>query len=136
MVHPRRKLKLAVIQTFTRKIILIYIISIYIYIKERERTPVDSKVMCWNMWHTDSLVIYIISMATWPKMVPNLQGITVDHEFEMLRQRFSLRIRFQVVTISNTCCCRMEWVAFFSALSVFLAFYLDASSSTGGLPGS
>ena len=69
-------------------------------------------------------------------MVPNTQGITIDHEFEMIRQRFSLRIRFQVVTISNTCCCPMEWVAFSSALSAFLAFAVDASSSTGGLPGS
>ena len=69
-------------------------------------------------------------------MVPNTQGITIDHEFEMLRQRFSLRIRCPVVTISNTCCCSMEWVAFFSALSAILAFAVDASSFTGGLPGS
>ena len=68
-------------------------------------------------------------------MAPNTHGVTIDQEFEMLRQGFSLRIMFPVVTISNTWCYSMEWVAFFSALFAFLPFAVDASSSTGSLPG-
>ena len=77
-----------------------------------------------------------ITITAWPKMAPNTHGVTIDQELEMIRQRFRLWIMFPVVTVSNTWCYSMEWVAFFSALSAFLAFADDASSSTGGLPGS
>ena len=73
-------------------------------------------------------------ITAWPKMAPNTHWVTIDQEFEMIRQGFGLRVMFPVVTISNTWCYSMEWVALFSALSAFLAFAVDASSSTGGLP--